>query len=490
MAKELRREATDDSRGDAARDLYGLEAVTAVLDPLAAQRNDRLDADKTFSRTPKEQGSQESAVRDNAATQSPRTQIVPNTMLRPPASTRRIVQHLTVIPNSRPLQPIEDVGADAIVVAPFGIIERVKYGGRIWFIICVVIPIAVASIYYGFIASNQYVAEFRFTVTDTSNPVTSAGSGILAMLGSSGGAGNSNNYLVTDYLVSRQAAEELQKRIDVRELYSSAGIDWWSRFNKQLPMENFVKYWQEMMNAHYDQITGIATAQVRAFTPQDALLIANTLVKLSEELVNRIANRSENDAVRFAAKEVEQAEDRLRNLRAQLTAYRNKVGVIDPTTSVVASNSTLIQTLRANLAQLETQLTILQSQNLLPNAPAIVILKSQINSTKQQLSATEAAVGHSKDGSALSTVVGEYETLNLEVQFAQTMLTSTMQALDQARANAAAQHLYITPFVRPSLPQSSTYPHRLLSIGIVAALSFIIWVISLAIGRSIFERLA
>ena len=37
----------------------------------------------------------------------------------------------------------------------------------------------------------------------------------------------------------------------------------------------------------------------------------------------------------------------------------------------------------------------------------------------------------------------------------------------QARANAASQHLYITPYVRPHLPQSSTYPNRPLAILIV-----------------------
>jgi capsular polysaccharide transport system permease protein len=65
-----------------------------------------------------------------------------------------------------------------------------------------------------------------------------------------------------------------------------------------------------------------------------------------------------------------------------------------------------------------------------------------------------------------------------------------MQALEQARANASSQHLYITPFVRPSLPQSSTYPHRLFSIVSTAMISFVIWTILLLVVRSIRERFA
>jgi capsular polysaccharide transport system permease protein len=254
-------------------------------------------------------------------------------------------------------------------------------------------------------------------------------------------------------------------------------------------MEKFVKYWQSMVTAHYDQVTGIAIAQVRAFTPEDALAIANSLVTLSEELVNRIANRTQNDAVRFAQREVERAEERLKAIRAKLTEYRNKVGVIDPATSVIASNSALVQALRGTVAQLETQLQTLRLQNLQPNAPAVVTLQNQINSTKEQLATIEGSVGRNKSGAALSAVIAEYEQLELERQFAQAMLTSTMAALDAARASAASQHLYITPFVRPSLPESSLYPRRILTIVTIAGLALIVWLIGLLIGRSVFERL-
>ena len=130
---------------------------------------------------------------------------------------------------------------------------------------------------------------------------------------------------------------------------------------------------------------------------------------------------------------------------------------------MVASNSTLVQSLRATLAQLETQLQTLRLQNLQPNAPAVITLQNQINSTRDQLAIIEASVGRNKSGAALSAVIAEYEQLDLERQFAQLMVTSTMAALDTARANAAAQHLYITPYVRPSLPESSIYPRRILA---------------------------
>src|SRR5690606_23028183 len=117
--------------------------------------------------------------------------------------------------------------------------------------------------------------------------------------------------LVTDFLSSRQAVEELQQRINVTDLYARPDVDWLSRYDAAGPIERFVDYWQSMITAHYDQVTGIATAKVSAFSPKDALLVADTLVTLSEELVNKISRRSQVDAVRFAQKEVEAAEARL-----------------------------------------------------------------------------------------------------------------------------------------------------------------------------------
>jgi capsular polysaccharide transport system permease protein len=367
--------------------------------------------------------------------------------------------------------------------------KSAKLVAFLWFGLSVVLPIVTASVYYGVLASNQYVSEFKFTVTEASSPVFGAGANpLLSMLGGAASAGANNNFIVVDYLSSRQVVEELQKRIDIEKLYSRSEIDWWGRFDRSRPVEDFVRYWQSHITARFDMVTGIASAEVRAYSPSDAFLIAKNLVLLSEELVNRIANRKKDDALHLARVEVEEAQDHLRAARQKMTSYREKFGLIDPSTSVIASNSNLIQSLRANLAQLQTQLATLLAQKLNADAPAIVTLKNQIKSTQEQLARTEASVGKHNDQVPLSTVVGDYERLNLDVQLAQSLVTSAMQAYEAARATAAAQQLYITPYVRPSLPESSTYPERFFSILFVAFVAFAIWIVGVLIGRSTFER--
>ena len=359
------------------------------------------------------------------------------------------------------------------------------------FIVCVVLPAIVASIYYFALASNQYVSQFRFAVTDSSSPTsTSDVSGLSSLLGGITAPNSSQNYLVTDYLTSPEVVDQLQSKINLISIYSKKTIDWWSRFNPSQPIEKFIPYWKSMVTANYDPVTGLAMAQVRAFSPKDAHLIATEMVKLAERLVNNIATRPQKNAVRYAENDVRQAEDRLKTIRAEMTKYRDKERVIDPNSSVVTSNVTLAQSLRASLVQLHTELSSLTQQHIDKNAPTIRVLQSRIDATRKQLTAIEAQIGQATNGNQpLSNVVGQYEQLNLELQFAQNMVTSTMQTLEQARANAAAQHLYITPYVQPTMPESSTYPKRIQSILVLAFYCTAAWFVGVLLFRSIREHI-
>lgn len=396
------------------------------------------------------------------------------------------------VARARP-QPVEPSSSIEQFLLPQRSTKR-SFGTILSFVLCVLLPMALASVYFIFIASDQYVVEFRFSVRELSQSPASApgGASIASILGVSASASNpSDNFMVTDYLTSRQIVDELQSKIKIRDLYSKSTIDWWARFNPSKPMEKFLSYWQDMAKASYDPMTGIAIAQVRAFSASDAFLIANSMVSQAENLVNQVSMRPRLDAVKFAEAEVNRSEERIRDLRSKLSQYRNKESVIDPNSNVVTSNTTLAQSLRSQLMQYETELTMLTSRKLSPTAPYIVTLKSRIDAARKQLALVESQIATSKDGERpLSAVVGEYEKLNLDLTFAQTILTGAVQSLEQARMSAMSQQLYITPYVRPALPQTSTYPNRPVSILLITLGCFFAWTIGLLIVRSIREHLA
>lgn len=435
----------------------------------------------------------------------------------PASAAKRSVQRLTAAPEqNRHLPPDGDPAGTvprlrtnqvsepktAIDELPF---PRMRSKGlsKLLFVFCVVVPTTAVGIYLFAFASNQYLAEFRFSVTETvptvlgvptsstqtsgSTSASSLATGASALLGGfSLSSGSPQNFVVVDYLRSRQALDELQKRIDVRAMYERPEIDWWQRFPKGESMERFADYFAKQVYAAYDPVTGLAIAQVKAFSPADALRVSETMVKMAEELINSIALRPQLDSVRFAEGEVLRAQERLKDVQERLLNFRASETLIDPSTGAVQPNITLAQQLRANLIQYETELAILSDQRVEAKSALARGLVAKINATKEQLAKVDREI--SKDGGsrkALADVMGRFEKLDLDRQYAQASLLAARQAYDQARAISAAQHLYLTPYSRPVLPESSAYPRRWLWTAVSGAGFFGLWLLGLILYRSI-----
>ena len=77
-------------------------------------------------------------------------------------------------------------------------------------------------------------------------------------------------------------------------------------------------------------------------------------------------------------------------------------------------------------------------------------------------------VGGSDDAS-LSEVVGDFEELKIDLEFANTAYIQTMAAVTAARAEARRQSRYLAPHVAPTLAEQSLYPRRGLISGPASA---------------------
>lgn len=376
-------------------------------------------------------------------------------------------------------------------------------GPTIFFLLIVVGPLCGLTYYLYVVASPQYVSEFRFSVTQVTPSsgtlpaaVASASSADLSSIASalSGGAtgGTSSaspqNFVVVDYLKSREAVDELQARINLRAMYSRSDIDPWFRLKANATPEELTDYWRGMVTADYDMVSGLATASVKAFRKQDAYVIAKELVTLSEQLVNRIENRAQQDAVRFAKGEVSRAQTHLNDVRKKLADFREKEGVIDPTnaTGEVTSNVNLASSVATTLAQAETTLETMKKQNLNRNSVLIQMQEATVKAAREQLDSVQKQVSKKRDGKpVLTRVVSQYEALDLDRQYAQALLLNAYQSLDRARASAASQQFYLTPYVRPALPGSPRGLHALRYILIATFSLLAIWVAAVMIFRSI-----
>lgn len=362
---------------------------------------------------------------------------------------------------------------------------RLSAGFWLSLLLMVVLPTAAGAAYYLYFAADQYVSEFRFAVKSSNASASSATTDLVgAALGQSARlSAFSDNFIVADYITSREAVGDLLKTVDLRAIYSSPGADYLSRLDPTVPIEKLVKYWGNRVDASFDVSTGISIVQVRAFTPEDALRVAKALIGASESLVNRIAERAREDAVRFAERDVKNAEDRLREVTAKLRQFRNVQQTPDLSTSASGTLGLSLQ-LRTNLAQMEAQLTSL-STHMAPDAPTIKVLKNNIAATRDQLGKIEGELGAgaapagNPNSEGYAATLSDYEDIRLEMQFAQQSYQNMLTALDQVRSSAMSDRTYLMPYVEPSLAEFPLYPERVEDVFIVFLIAGVAWAITM-----------
>ena len=355
------------------------------------------------------------------------------------------------------------------------------------FIAVVIVPIAVVAIYLFIIAADQYVSEFRFSLSSAEQPRLDPLS-LLAGNASHAPAASESQILV-QYMSSRAIVDELDASLDLRRMFSPPEADWWARLPRPSSIEALVQYWRGQVDPFYDPANGTVTVRVRAFTPAEALQLAQAVVTASEQLVNELSSRARHDALHNAEAEVSQTETRLKTVLADIRAFRDREGVIDPGKTADATGS-LAARLRDELVRANAELATLQSY-MRDDAPSVKVLKARIRSleTQQRVVTRELTDRDPGRDDTLSRKLSSYEQLDSERRFAEAAYQHALQGLDQARANADRQQVYIASFVPPSLPEEALYPRRWRSLGVVALIAFAVWAIGGLAVQSIRDHL-
>jgi capsular polysaccharide transport system permease protein len=328
-----------------------------------------------------------------------------------------------------------------------------------WFLLLVVVPSIVATIYYSLIASSMYVSESRFVIkSPDSKPaqITSLAN-LISTTGLSAGQEQANE--VMDYLRSRDALKGLSRRMNVRSSFMSADVDRLSRFPAPFhdaSFENFYKYYGNMVATQLDHDTGTVVLTVKAFSASDAYKLNENLLELGEGLVNQLNNRANRQGIEEAQRRVELAQARVRDARIALSRYRNASELLDPEQQgigVLGVSNGLV----AQRARLQAQLAA--TAQAAPANPSILPLRQRIAAISTQIDAQNArAVG---SASGIASKLGGYEALAVEQEFATQMLKAASASLEQARVEAQKQQFYLERVVEPNRPDKALLPARL-----------------------------
>ena len=339
----------------------------------------------------------------------------------------------------------------------------------------VVVPTALAVLYFGVLAHDVYVSESQFVVRTVQRQMPT---GLGSLLQGSGLTQGSNDvYGVQSFLTSRDALQVLEQRDHLKRSFGSRAVDVLARFDPlgwDDSFESLLRYYQKfVVNTDLDSTSSILTLTVRAFSAEESQAINEGLLKMSEDFVNRLNERARNDLVRFATADVESAEKQQRAAVLALSQYRNNQALYDPglqsdlqLRAVGALREELLTT-RKQLADVRT----IASDN-----PQLPVLRSRIRVLQGEIASEMAKVAG--DGSSLSSKVPQYEAITLDRDFAAKYLAVALDSLEQARESAMSQQLYIERIEAPNKPDVPIEPRALRDIAATLLVSLIVWAVT------------
>ncbi|MDR2099904.1 MAG: capsule biosynthesis protein [Campylobacteraceae bacterium] len=349
------------------------------------------------------------------------------------------------------------------------------------FIIIVVAPFVLAVFYYLFFAAERYVSESVVSIRQSQDSSSMAGSGFAALVGINTNSKEDTLYL-KEYIHSLDMLKNLEKEMNIREIYAAEKSDFLYRFYSFLPQEDFLEYYQNRVKIAYDDMSGLLKINVEAFKPEDAQKLSALILKNSEAFVNELSHVMSRKQLEFAEEELKKSENRFSEAKEALLNFQNTYGIFNPIEQA-RSQANLALEFEAELAKKEAELAALSSY-LQNSAPQIVTLKGEIAALKAQIRKEQNRVAKKSDN-ASNILASQYQTLSIEANFAEELYKLSLQAVEQARVESTKQIKYLSVVQMPSIPESAKYPRKIYNLITLLALLFLLYGIAQLIKATI-----
>lgn len=347
------------------------------------------------------------------------------------------------------------------------------------FLACVILPTLVVFLYLALFASDIYLAEAKFAIRSQNQQQSLD---MLSTFFRTNSSSLSDSYIVQNYIQSMDMIDKVDAKLHVRDHYADRSHDIWYRLTRHATQDEMLRYWSWAVVTTFDPDTSIMTVQVKAFSPQMAQAVCQSILDASEALVNAMNDRARTDAISLAQAEVARAEARIREAHEAMRLYRERTVILDPQ-AVASGLYSLVNQLEGEItkttAELAEATTYMQA-----DSPRVVMLQNRLAVLQKQLQSEKARLASQMQGDKpLSALVSEFQSLTLEEEFAQKQLTSAMASLETARVQAESKSLYVESFQKPMVPDESLYPRPIVfSLVFMLAAAVLLGLVSLIVA--------
>lgn len=391
-----------------------------------------------------------------------------------PASTG----HIAAIP-----QHAENV---VQAIAPVARPSRLRRRHLAWLVsllLFVFLPSGLSGYYLYFIAADQYssVTAFTLRTEEPPNPLAA-----LETLGQVPTAQSADSDILYDFIHSQQMVAGIDDRLDLNSLYSRPPRDPVFAYTPDQPIEELTEYWSRMVHVDYDRSAGLIRVEAFAFTAEDAQEIARAIVAESDALVDRLSHIAQADTTRFAQDTLHQSEQRLKELRLQLTKLRSTQQIINPSLDLEIRMG-VVTALQQQLAEVLVQQDMLR-QTTRDGDPRLDRFARQIDALKARISQERSEFSDLGEDGGFVDLVGQFESLQVDLEFAQQAYVAAATGLDTAMAEARKRSRYLATHVSPTLAQSPLFPRRALILSLITGACVMVWLMAVLIFYAIRDR--
>jgi len=379
------------------------------------------------------------------------------------------------------------------------------------FLLLVVLPLVLSAWYLWTRAHDRYVSYAGFSVrTEEIGSALELLGGVAELSGSS----SSDTDILYKFIQSPELVRRVNAQIDLREIWGRPGRSWWdsaddpvfaynpagilpSLFGSEAvppegSIEDLTDHWGRMVKVYSDSGTGLIDLEVEAFTAEEARTIARIIYDESSDMINRLSAIARDDATAYAREELDQAVERLKRARQTMTQFRNETQIVDPMASIQGQMG-ILSSLQSELAQTFIDLDILR-QTARESDPRITQLERRVRVIEDRIEAERRKLGMGQgdgriqDADAFANLVGEFESLAVDLKFAEESYTAALSAYDSAVAEAQRKSRYLAAHVNPTLPEAAIRPDRLTLLGLAALFTFLTWAVLVLAAYALQDR--
>lgn len=349
----------------------------------------------------------------------------------------------------------------------------------------IVVPMVLATIYYGVLAVDRYASTAQIAVVDASAASSmnqqTAGAAILASAVRQ--VSRQETIFLYKYLTSPDMLAALEKELKWHEHFVDQYSDPVYWIGEKVSREDLLKFYERLVTIHVDELTGLLMIEAQGLSPDFAHQVLTTMLTQSQSFINDVSRQLATDQVKFAEDELVKARLDYETKRDELVAFQSKNSLLDAEAAAKAQAG-LIATIEATLATEQANLKVLLS-TLNPNSPQVRQQQHRVAAIKKQLEVEKSALVSSSQDGHLNVIAAEFRKLSVDAQIAEEAYKLSVAALQNAKIEAGKNIHSVVTVVKPNMPEDPTYPHKLYNLLTILVILLFIYGITRFVIASI-----